>query len=529
MAKQDVIIVGGGPVGIGLAIELAQRGVGVLVLERHTTIPPIPKGQNLTQRTMESMRAWGCETELRAARPVPAEVGIGGSTHYGTLLSPWHYDWLNRASVNAYYATQNERLPQYETERVLRARAAELPAITLRTGVTATQVADLGEHAQVSFRTADGDVETLRAPYVVGCDGSRSIVRETGGIPQQMSDHGRLMVLLVFRSMELHELLTRYPGKAFFNVLHPDMQGYWQFFGRVGVGSWFFHAPVPHGTTSEHDFRSMLHRAVGQEFALEIDHVGFWDLRVSIAKAYRAGRLFVAGDAAHSHPPYGGYGINTGFEDARNLGWKLAATLQGWGGAGLLDSYDAERRPVFESTARDFIEAFIDADNRFLQTYHPEQDRAAFEAAWYARNAGAAEVAQFAPNYQGSALVTGAAGQPSARGDHSFAARAGHHLAPQPLTRGGQSTDLLAAGFTLFAFGGAATHEFVGAAQARGIPLAVVEDDGPNAYGAALVLVRPDHYVAWAGDTASDAARILTKATGAQGAIQPPYARNQTE
>jgi 4-hydroxyisophthalate hydroxylase len=515
MAEQDVIIVGGGPVGMGLAIELAQRGVRALVLERHSTIPPIPKGQNLTQRTMETMRAWGCEDALRAARPIPADVGIGGSTHYGTLLSPWHYDWLNRASVNAYYATQNERLPQYETERVLRARAAELPDITLRTGVTVMQVADRGEHAEVSLRNATGDVETLTAPYVVGCDGSRSIVRETGGIPQQMSDHGRLMVLLVFQSMELHELLKRYPGKAFFNVLHPEMEGYWQFFGRVGVGSWFFHAPVPHGTTAEHDFRSMLHRAVGQEFDLEIDYVGFWDLRVSIAQAYRAGRLFVAGDAAHSHPPYGGYGINTGFEDARNLGWKLAASLQGWGGPQLIDSYDAERRPVFESTARDFIEAFIEQDNDFLQTYHPDQDRAAFETAWYARNSGAAEVSRFAPNYQGSPLVTGSDGQPSARGDHCFTARAGHHLAPQPLASGGASTDRLATGFTLFAFGGAGSDGFVTAAKAKGIPLAVVSDDGPNAYGAALVLVRPDHYVAWAGDNAEDAVGILYHAIGA--------------
>lgn len=517
MGEFDVIIAGGGPVGTGLAIELGQRGVKVLVLERHKAPQPIPKGQNLTQRTMETMRAWGCEAELRAARPVPAEVGIGGITHYRTLLSPWHYDWLNRASVNAYYATPNERLPQYETERVLRERAAQVPGVTMRAGWTVDGVADQGDHAEVTAVHAGGQREVLRAPYVVGCDGSRSIVRETGGIPQQLSDHGRLMVLLVFRSMELHELLKRYPGKAFFNVLNPAMEGYWQFFGRVDVGSWFFHAPVPRGTTADHDFRSMLHGVVGQPFDLDIDHVGFWDLRVSIAQRYRSGRIFVAGDAAHSHPPYGGYGINTGFEDARNLGWKLAATLQGWGGAALLDSYDTERRPVFESTARDFIEAFIDADNRFLQTYNPEADREAFEAAWYARNIGGAEVAQFSPNYQGSPLVTGSVGQPSARGDHSFAARPGHHLAPILLASGGRSTDQLSAGFTLLAFGNVSVDGFVEAAQARGIPLRQVQDTGPNAYGAALVLVRPDHYVAWAGADASahEADAILSRAVGA--------------
>lgn len=515
MQAFDVIIAGGGPVGTGLAIELGQRGLRVLVLERHTTIQPIPKGQNLTQRTMETMRAWDCEDALRAARPVPDAVGIGGSTHYRTLLSPWHYDWLNRASVNAWYATPNERLPQYETERVLRDRAAQVPGISLRTGWTVEGVADRGGHAEVTATHQDGTRAVFRAPYVVGCDGSRSVVRETGDIPQRMSDHGRLMVLLVFRSMELHELLKRYPGKAFFNVLNPAMQGYWQFFGRVGVGSWFFHAPVPRGTTADHDFRALLHGVVGQPFALEIDHVGFWDLRVAVARRYRAGRVLVAGDAAHSHPPYGGYGINTGFEDARNLGWKLAAVVQGWGGPALLDSYDAERRPVFESTARDFIEAFIDEDNRFLQTHAPETDRAAFEAAWYARNAAAVEVAQFAPNYQGSPVVCGPEGRPSARGDHSFAARAGHHLAPQPLAQGGVSTDRLSGGFTLLAFGDAPADGLVAAAAARGVPLALVRDSGPNAYGAALVLVRPDHYVAWAGDTDADADAILACVTGA--------------
>ena len=107
------------------------------------------------------------------------------------------------------------------------------------------------------------------------------------------------------------------------------------------------------------------------------------------------------------------YGINTGFEDARNLGWKLAARLRGWGSDDLLDSYDSERRPVFESTARDFIENFIEDDNRFLQTFDPARDCAAFEAAWYDRNKGAEEVVKFQPNYEGSPIVCGSSWTPS--------------------------------------------------------------------------------------------------------------------
>ena len=118
---------------------------------------------------------------------------------------------------------------------------------------------------------------------------------------------------------------------SFTNVLHPDFDGYWQFFGRVDAeDTWFFHAPVNPSTTAERiDLAAVLARAVGTPFAFHVEHLGFWDLRFTLADTYRAGRILIAGDAAHSHPPYGGYGINTGFEDATNLAWKLAAEIQG--------------------------------------------------------------------------------------------------------------------------------------------------------------------------------------------------------
>ena len=151
----------------------------------------------------------------------------------------------------------------------------------------------------------------------------------------------RLMVLAVFRSRELHEGLKRFPGRSTYNVLHPDLKGYWQFFGRIDVGEgWFFHAPVPAGTTTDnYDFHGLIQNVAGFEFTGEFDHVGFWDLRVAVADRYQVGRVFIAGDAAHSHPPYGGFGLNNGLEDVVNLGWKLAAKLKGWGSDELLQSY----------------------------------------------------------------------------------------------------------------------------------------------------------------------------------------------
>ncbi|WP_022724576.1 FAD-dependent monooxygenase [Rhodopseudomonas sp. B29] len=268
------------------------------------------------------------------------------------------------------------------------------------------------------------------------------------------------------------------------------------------------------------DFEGFLHGAIGAAFDVEFDHIGFWDLRFAVADSYRAGRVFIAGDAAHSHPPYGGYGINSGLEDAVNLSWKLAAKLQGWGSEALLDSYDLERRPVFASTARFFIEKSILDDRDFLRAHDPARDKADFEAAWKLRQTGAtAEVNAFEPNYEGSPIVIGAhAGTPSAIGSHAYQARAGHHLAPHPLSGGANVFDRLGDGFTLIDLGSdaARTKPFVDAAKSLGVPLTVITDtadDGREKYQAELILVRPDQFVAYAGDDC-DADALLRQAAG---------------
>jgi 4-hydroxyisophthalate hydroxylase len=522
----QVAIVGGGPVGFGLAIELGRRGVACTVIERRHTPQPIPKGQNLTQRTMEHFRAWGAEAALRAARTIPPAFGIGGLTAYGTLFGGPAYDWMQREIVRPFYCTDNERLPQYETERVLRERATEFAGIDARFGWQLESLVPHADGVELHIASVDSsDDALLRARHVIGCDGSRSVVREQEGIAQNLSDHDRLMVLLVFRSRGLHEqLLQRYPGKSFFSVLHPELQGYWRFFGRVDLEqTWFFHAPVPRGTTEQNmDFRQLLHEAAGAEFDVEFRHIGFWDLRFAVAQHYAQGPVFLAGDAAHSHPPYGGYGINTGFEDARNLGWKLAAVEQGWGGPQLLASYDAERRPVFESTARDFIEKSIFVDRDFLERFDPARDRVAFDREWAARACGARqEVGSFEPHYEGSPIVGGGAGRPGAVGAHMAKARPGHHLTPLRLDDGSPVFDALSDDFTLLAVGAddAAVAALQAQAQRLRMPLRVVRASAraeASGYQAQLALVRPDHYVAWCcnGHEPLDAAAVLRRATG---------------
>lgn len=504
-----VVIVGGGPVGLGLAIDLGQRGVECLVIERRVDITRIPKGQNLTQRTMEHFASWGVENAIVAARQMPEDYPNSGVTAYGDLMQEWSYPWWRRSTVADYYSRPNQRIPQYETERVLRERIASMSAVETMIGWSADEISD-GHTVHISNRES-GRQHSVVGRYVVGADGSHSSVRELVGIPQDMSDHDRRMVLLVFRSPELNDLLDRFGQVSFFNIMDPALDGYWKFLGRVdSAGHFFFHAPVPADATEDSfDFAGLLHESVGTSFDVDFEYVGFWDLRFAIASRYRKSDVFMAGDAAHSHPPYGGYGINTGFEDARNLGWKLAATLNGWGSEALLDSYDAERRPVFASTASDFIEKMIDGGRSFISAHDPERDLDDFEAAWEERKRRAGMgVGDFAPHYEGSPLV-GGEGAPSAVGSHELVARPGHHLPP-----GDGVFDRLGPGFSLV-IDGRPADGFVGGASALGVPLDVVDGSG-SGYGSPLVLVRPDHFVAWTGDRAglAQAREILERACG---------------
>src|ERR1700687_5716650 len=239
---------------------------------------------------------------------------------------------------------------------------AQLKNVEARFGWQAETIAQDAHGARVTMPEEGGaGREILEADYVVGCDGGHSTVREQIGIERSGDDFNQLMVLALFRSRELHEKLKRFPPRSTYRVIHPDLQGYWQFFGRVDVGeSWFFHSPVPANTTRDnYDFHALLQKAVGFPFGCHFSYVSFWDLRIAVAETYQAGRVFIAGDAAHSHPPYGAYGLNNGLDDVVNLGGKLTAALTGWGSEALLASYSEERRPVFKETAEDFIEAGI--------------------------------------------------------------------------------------------------------------------------------------------------------------------------
>ena len=524
--RHQVVIVGGGPVGVALAVDLGLRGISCALVESRTGMHRVPKGQNLTHRTLEHFYFWGIVDELRAARFLPPRFAIGEITAYGDLMSPYWHAPAGREVVRDYYFQANDRLPQYQMEMVLRRKMASLPNVESRFGWSATAIAQDDDGVRVTVVEEGGaGQEVWEADYAVGCDGGHSPVRQQIGIPRSGTDFDQLMVLVVFRSREFHEgLKRRFPERSIYRVMHPDLHGYWKFFGRIDVGEgFFFHAPVPRDTTRDNfDFLGLLHEAAGFKFACEFDHLGFWDLRAAVAERYQVGRVFIAGDAAHSHPPYGGYGLNNGLEDSVNLGWKLAARLAGWGCDGLLRSYSDERRPIFHEVAEDFIAARIRRDGEFLARYNPARDRAEFERAWKSRENEIPTRAQvYVPNYAGSPAVMGPPGAVStAHGEHLFKARAGYHLAPQKLTTGRDVFEELGRGFTLLALDAEerAVMAFEQAAAALKVPLKTIRDsfvDGRTKYEARLILVRPDQHVAWVGDRApADAHAIMRKVIG---------------
>jgi 4-hydroxyisophthalate hydroxylase len=518
----SVVIVGGGPVGLGLAAALGSAGIRTVLVERSREPSAIPKGQNLTARSLEHFYFWDCADQLRAARLLPPGFPIGGITAYESLAGQYWYAPPGRETVSDFYFQRAERLPQYLTESVLRDRVAALDCVTGMFGWSAADVCVADDGVRVTAVADSGEERDIRAAYVVGCDGPRSLVREQAGISCTGTDLHQRMVLTVFRSVDLAASLERFPSRTTYRVLHPELPGYWRFFGRVDAAQrWFFHAPVPADATAEGvNVRAVVEQAAGFAVSCEFDYVGLWDLRVDIADTYQHGRAFIAGDAAHCHPPYGAHGLNSGLEDAVNLAWKLAAVLRGWAPPRLLETYTVERRPIIVETTQAIIDG-IEADRAFLLRYSPQRDRGAFERAWAGRTAGETPPASYEPHYEGSPIVCGPAGSAcSVRGQHSFEARAGHHLSPTLLSSGRNVFEELGRDYTLIALtrDRAPVVAFQETAGAMRMPLQVIidtPDDGRSAYGHRYILVRPDQHVGWASDQPpADTAETLRRVAG---------------
>jgi 2-polyprenyl-6-methoxyphenol hydroxylase-like FAD-dependent oxidoreductase len=532
-ASTQVLIAGAGPVGLAAAVELGRRGISCVVIEPRAEVSRArPRCKTVNVRTMEHLRRWGVAERLRAAAPLSptwSQDIVFCTTLSGRELSRFTGVFGLDADPDR-CAEVGQQAPQYVFEEVLREVVDELPTCALARGARVIGIEQWDSAVRVMVETADGSVQ-VEAEYVIGCDGSRSTVRSAVGARYVGDVALRPNFGFVIRAPELWGHVPH--GRALhYWILNDDAPGsfgpldgdtlWWG--GFIGVGQ----------DRGERELRDLLRTAIGCDVPLEVLSTDPWTAHMEIVDSSRVGRVFLAGDAAHLNPPWGGHGMNTGFGDAVDVGWKLAAVLEGWGGPALLDSYDIERRPVqiriieeakanMAVLSSDLLTPHIDENGptgdearRRLHERIQETKTREFHSLDLILDLG----------YDDSPIVAPG----PARGHGADPLRPGFRL---PHARvGGQSIfDMLGPGFTLIRTELAPdpVDEFVAGCAARNVPLKLLTVEAQLArhlYGSDYVLVRPDQHVAFAADAlpARPDSLIDIVRGAAQSADQPAHA-----
>lgn len=518
-AETQVAIVGGGPVGLALAVELGLRGVACILVEQHEGHPSVPRMSGVSSRCMEFCRRWEIAEKVRGAawsstHPsdfVYVESMIG--RELARLKIPSYREREGRIDYSPEGAAT---CPQIYFDPLLAGKARSVDGVTLEYCtrlLSFEQDKDQVRAHLVDTRT--GESRTLSSRYLVGCDGAGGTVRRTLGIPLDGQGTIARSVNIFFRSTEFMEMHDK--GWArFFRCFDED--GCWgEAIGIDGKELWrlsVFADPEP--DTSGDGY---LRKLAGRDFDYEILDVSPWERRDSVARRFRRGRVLIAGDAAHEASPTGGAGMHIGVCEAVNLAWKLAAVLDGWGGVGLLDSYEAESKPIAErvvelSTRTFDALAALPGGEAFRRTYEADPD------ILHTLTLPEQLRAQFC--YEGSPICQSDGTPPPEGADELLpSARPGTRAPHRWIEEGRSMLDLFGGGFVLVRFGaGPPDAAPVATAAARaGVPLEVVDVDHPGAaelYGRRLVLVRPDGHVAWRADTPpDDAGRLIDRVRGA--------------
>jgi 2-polyprenyl-6-methoxyphenol hydroxylase-like FAD-dependent oxidoreductase len=534
-----VLIVGAGPVGLALAGELGWRGVPCTLIEKTDGKIEHPKMDLVGVRTMEFCRRWGIADRVRDA-PYPGDY----PQDYVWLTALTGYE-LGREKFpgRAFEACppespqKRERVPQDMFDPIIKAWATAFPAVTMLHNTELIDFKDDGERVRATVRDVlSGAERTVDAQYMVGTDGGGSTVREKLGIG--MSGHPALTYTtnVIFRCPDFDKLHDKGRGYRFIFI---GPEGTWLTIVAINGGDRFRMSIVgtPEKIThTEDDIGAALERAMGKPFDYEILSVMRWVRRELVADHYGRGRVFMAGDAIHLTSPTGALGMNTGMQDAVDLGWKLEAVIKGWGGPHLLDTYEVERKPVAVRN----IKASTDNLQRMLapRTTHkpsPEvfQPGPAGDAArkkygeWYTelmRHEWFMNGYHLGYRYDDSPIVVpdGTPAPPLEGQSYTQTARPGAR-APHVWLKDGRSTlDLFGRGFVLLRLGADAPsgQALRRAADERHVPFEIVtlsESEVLRVYERRLVLVRPDGHVAWRADQEpADAAAVIDTVRGAR-------------
>ena len=363
----DVLIVGAGPVGLTMAMDLASRGVTVLIAEmRRYAEPPNVKCNHVASRTMEQFRRLGVAQKLRDAG-LPADYPndvVFRTSVTGIELTripiPCRRDrYTETEGPDAWWPTAEppHRINQIYLEPILLEHAAALPGVTL---LNRTQVKAFEQNARDEYGVAataldldDGSTRTLRARFMVGCDGGASPVRKQIGAKLEGTAVIQRVQSTYIRAPQLRALIPGKPAWSYYSM-NPRRCG--TTFAIDGHETWLVHnhlnAEEPEFDSVDRDTSIREILGVGPDFEYEVISKEDWVGRRLVADRFRNGRVFLAGDAAHLWVPYAGYGMNAGIADAINLSWLLAACVQGWADERILDAYEAERQPITDQVSR---------------------------------------------------------------------------------------------------------------------------------------------------------------------------------
>jgi 2-polyprenyl-6-methoxyphenol hydroxylase-like FAD-dependent oxidoreductase len=531
----QVLIVGAGPTGLTLAIDLGLRGVRCTVIEQKEAPQFLPKMERCNARSMEIYRRMGMADRLRAAglpAQCPMDVFIVLSLVEPPLL---HLPYPSVAQAKEQIvATNDGSLPlepyqlisQYTLEPLLKSIAETLPTVTVRYGQELVSFAHDQSGVTATIKASGGAASEMAALYLVGCDGGSSMVRKQLGIA--LSGEGNLLQLrqALYRCDDLFERIPIGKGRHY----HVADDHATQLIVQDSTRHFTLHSIVE----TDADMATMFERTVAMPIDYEMLYVGEWKQNLLLADRYGDGRVFLAGDAVHLVIPTGGLGMNSGVGDAIDLSWKLAAVLQGWGGPKLLPSYQIERRHVGErNVAASRYAAF--GRRKWRAVWRPEiRDATPAGAAARADLIRVADIEQRKSNemigaelgyrYVGSPLIAAEAGEgpeydfreytpttwPGARLPHAWLADG---TAMQDRIGYGHGYTLLRLGRTQ-----ADIEPLRNSFRTIGAPLQVLDIPDPaprDIYGRDLLLLRPDLHVVWRGNAApAEPEKLARLATG---------------
>ena len=524
--KTPVLIVGGGPVGLALAGDLGWRGVPCLLIERGDGHVENPKMDMVHIRTMEFCRRWGIVPWVESAgynREHSQDYAWVTGMHAGHELGREPFPNCVEEEAPPQSPQKRERCPQNFFDPVLARHARSYRCVDIRYGVelgSFTQT-DHGVSAEIIDRESGGKTR-VEAQYLAACDGAGSPVREQLGIALSGNAVLTYTTNAIFECKDFNRIHNFAPAYRYIFI---GQEGTWCTIVAIDGHDRYrfsFVGSRNREQMSEADIRAAIARALGCDVEFTILSTMPWRRAELIAESYGVKRVFLVGDSAHQLSPTGGFGMNTGIQEAVDIAWKLQGAVEGWGGPRLLESYEIERKPVatfnVSEAARNLARMLKPREERppeviFTQGAQGDQARKAY-GDWYTRMMAPEWFTigvQLGFRYEHSPIVVREDGEGPAQEVHRYvqSARPGHR-APHIWLKGQTSTlDLFGKGYVLLRFLGAPpdVSGLVAAAALRGVPLKVVDLShaaAAEAYEKRLVLVRPDGHVAWRADAQPD-------------------------